>query len=102
MRRVLVLLALAFPASAQAAQPAKVLQRLDGTLSAPASGAPEDVALRYVRANLSRLGLDRDDLGTLQAPTTTTAGAFTPEKTAASNTQPAASRKPSRRWASTG
>ncbi len=31
----------------------RVLVRLDGTLSAPVSGAPADVALRYVRANLS-------------------------------------------------
>ena len=77
MKRALIVLALAFPASAEAAQPPKVLQRFDGTLSAPASGAPRAVALRYVRANLDDLGLDRDDLDTLQAPTTQTAGAIT-------------------------
>ena len=53
MKRALIVLALAFPASAHA-QPPKVLQRVGGTLSAPAPGAPEDVALRYVRANLDR------------------------------------------------
>ena len=76
MKRALIVLALAFPASAQA-QPPKVLQRADGALTAPASGAPRDIALRYVRANLDRLGLDRDDLGTLQAPTTSTGGGIT-------------------------
>lgn len=76
MKRALVVLALVFPASAQA-QPPKVLQRVDGALTAPASGAPRDIALRYVRANLDRLGLDRDDLTTLQAPTTRTGGGIT-------------------------
>ena len=98
----IVLAALLLPASAHAAQPnaaqralerrlgpqavvdidaetgtPRVLARLDGTLSAPASGAPADVALRYVRANLPALGLTEADLDTLQAPETTSAGGVT-------------------------
>ena len=37
----------------------RVLARLDGALSGPASGSAADVALRYVRANLAALGLTR-------------------------------------------
>ena len=55
----------------------RVLARLDGTLSAPEPGAPEAVALRYVRANLAALGLTEADLDTLQAPETATAGGVT-------------------------
>ena len=35
----------------------RMLARLDGALSGPASGSAADVALRYVRANLAALGL---------------------------------------------
>ena len=54
-----------------------MLARLDGALSAPAAGDAEDVALRYVRANLPALGLDEGDLDTLRAPSTSTAGGVT-------------------------
>ncbi|HET6548679.1 MAG TPA: M36 family metallopeptidase, partial [Solirubrobacter sp.] len=53
----------------------RMVARLDGALSGRASGAPEDVALRYVRANLAALGLDEADLATLRPPTVTDAGA---------------------------
>ena len=40
----------------------RVLARLDGTLTGAASGAPEDVAMSYVRRNLDVLGLTEADL----------------------------------------
>jgi extracellular elastinolytic metalloproteinase len=61
--------ALFVPASARAEQ---VLQRLGGTLTAPAAGDPEAIALRYVRQALPQV-----DLSTLEAPTSTTAGGVT-------------------------
>jgi hypothetical protein len=72
----LLLAALALPAAADAAQP-RVHARLDGTLSGPATGAPEDVALRYVRADRAALGLDAGDLDALAPPAVTTAGDIT-------------------------
>ena len=54
-----------------------MVAKLDGTLSAPAAGDAEDVALDYVRANLPALGLDEDDLDTLRPPSTTTSGSVT-------------------------
>ena len=105
IRRLLVtfaLASLALPATAAAAQPnpaqralerrlgpqavvdidaetgtPRVLARLDGTLTGPASGAPEDVAMDYVEQNLDVLGLTESDLDTLQPPETSTAGAVT-------------------------
>jgi Zn-dependent metalloprotease len=62
------------PASARAEE---VLQRLGGTLTAPASGDAETIALRYVREHLSSLGLSASDLDTLQPPTSTTVGGVT-------------------------
>ena len=44
----------------------RVLARLDGTLTGATSGAPEDVALSYVRRNLDVLGLTEADLATLE------------------------------------
>ena len=44
----------------------RVLARLDGTLTGATSGAPEDVALSYVRQNLDVLGLTEADLATLE------------------------------------
>ena len=55
----------------------RVLARLDGALSAPAAGAAEDVAMRYVRANLAALGLAERDLDTLRAPETETVAGIT-------------------------
>jgi hypothetical protein len=55
----------------------RMLARLDGALSAPEAGAPEDVALRYVRANLAALGLDEGDLDTLRPPTAASSGGIT-------------------------
>jgi hypothetical protein len=52
-----------------------VLARRDGALSAPDAGAPADVALRYVRANLAALGLR--DLDTLLPPETETVAGVT-------------------------
>jgi hypothetical protein len=69
-----LLAALTLPASARAGE---VLQRLGGTLTAPASGDAEAIALRYVRGHLSALGLDASDLDTLQAPTSATVGGVT-------------------------
>src|SRR4051812_15044410 len=75
MARTWVILALAafaallVPASANAEQ---VLQRLGGTLTAPAAGDPEAIALRYVRQALPQV-----DVSTLQPPTSTTAGGVT-------------------------
>ena len=54
-----------------------MLARLDGALSAPAAGAAQDVALRYVRANLAALGLSERDLDTLRAPETETVAGIT-------------------------
>ena len=48
----------------------RVLARLDGTLTGAASGAPEDVAMSYVRQNLDVLGLTEADLATLEPPET--------------------------------
>ncbi len=50
---------------------ARVLAKLDGTLSGPASGTPHAIALDYVRAHLSELGLTDADLGTLADPQVT-------------------------------
>ncbi|HEX6026779.1 MAG TPA: M36 family metallopeptidase, partial [Solirubrobacter sp.] len=55
----------------------RVLARLDGTLTGAASGAPEDVAMDYVRRNLDVLGLTASDLETLEEPETSTAGGIT-------------------------
>ena len=55
----------------------RVLARLDGTLTGAVSGAPEDVAMRYVRRNLDVLGLTESDLDTLSAPETSTANGVT-------------------------
>jgi extracellular elastinolytic metalloproteinase len=44
----------------------RVLARLDGTLTGPASGGPEAIALAYVRANLPALGLTQSDLDGLK------------------------------------
>ncbi len=55
----------------------RVLARLDGTLTGATSGAPEDVAMSYVRQNLDVLGLTESDLDTLEAPKTSTANGVT-------------------------
>jgi extracellular elastinolytic metalloproteinase len=72
----LAVAALALPAAAGAA-PSRVHARFDGTLSGPAAGAPETVALGYVRAHRSALGLDAADLDALGAPDVTSSGAIT-------------------------
>ena len=51
----------------------RVLARLNGTLTGPSSGSPEDVADAYVRSHLSDLGLTTADLETLGQPETATA-----------------------------
>src|ERR1700750_2628574 len=48
----------------------RVLAKLDGALSAPASGDPKTIADAYVRSHLSDLGLDSGDLATLGTATT--------------------------------
>jgi extracellular elastinolytic metalloproteinase len=40
----------------------RVVARLDGFLTAPAEGDPEDIVLAYVRAHRGVFGLDEDDL----------------------------------------
>ena len=55
----------------------RMLARLDGTLSGPAAGDAEDVALRYVRANLAGLGLKEADLDALEPAETTRVGGIT-------------------------
>src|SRR3954470_8854587 len=71
----LTLLILAAPAHAQTVvdiDPAtgtpRVLERLDGALSAPSSDDPLTIASSWVQDNLSRLGLDRADYDALAPP----------------------------------
>src|SRR5690242_14888384 len=51
----------------------RVLGRLNGTLTAPSSQSPKEIADAYVQAHLSDLGLTSADLATLSAPETETA-----------------------------
>jgi hypothetical protein len=51
--------------------------RLDGTLTGPQAGDAADVAMRYVRANTSALGLTTADLGTLRLAERDTANGIT-------------------------
>jgi extracellular elastinolytic metalloproteinase len=51
--------------------------RLDGTLTGPQAGDPADIAMRYVRANLSALGLTTADLATLRLAERDSAGGVT-------------------------
>jgi extracellular elastinolytic metalloproteinase len=43
----------------------RIVQKLDGYLTAPSNAAPETVALSYVRAHHDLFGLDADDLSSL-------------------------------------
>src|SRR4051794_37193039 len=46
----------------------RMLGRLNGTLTGPASGSPTEIADAYVRSHLTDLGLTSADLVTLSAP----------------------------------
>ncbi len=51
----------------------RMLGRLNGTLTAPSSDSPTEIADAYVRSHLSDLGLTSSDLDTLTAPAAATA-----------------------------
>ena len=66
-----------FPRARTSAQPPKVLQRARRHAQRARGRRAEDVALRYVRANLAGSGSTPPTSTTLQPPTITTAGAIT-------------------------